>query len=180
MDVVYFSVNNWMYGENYPPLDCFKKWLGNDFNQSFRNDEWCKENKLCVYYGMVDMSCNYTISAPREWVEKNCPELLTDDEYTYITLKGVWKRKWFLGKKKFVWEAVYNKQKYSHFVYDPKDVEEGEVDRVGDMPFREYCEENFGSEYYETGWWDTDDEEDEANDEYDELNAELDGQQAAE
>ena len=80
MDVVYFSVNNWMCGENYPPLDCFRKWLGDDLNQTFRNDTWCKENKLCVYYGVVDMSQNYTVSAPREWVEKNCPELLT--EYT--------------------------------------------------------------------------------------------------
>ena len=80
MDVVYFSVNNWFSGENYPPTKNFKKWLSDDFNQSFRNDEWCKENKLCVYYGCVDMSTNYTISAPREWVEKNCPELLT--EYT--------------------------------------------------------------------------------------------------
>ena len=56
MDVVYFSVNNWMSGENYPPLDCFRKWLGDDLNQTFRNDAWCKENKLCVYYGVVDMS----------------------------------------------------------------------------------------------------------------------------
>lgn len=55
-EVVYFSVNNWFSGENYPPTKNFKKWLSDDFNQSFRNDEWCKENKLCVYYGCVDMS----------------------------------------------------------------------------------------------------------------------------
>ena len=48
------------------------------------SDKWCKKNKLCVYQGAIDMSCNYTVSAPREWVEKNCPELLTDKEYTYI------------------------------------------------------------------------------------------------
>ena len=35
------------------------------------------------------------------------------------------------------------------------------------MPFREYCEENFGSEYYETNYWNEDesDDEDELNDE---------------
>ena len=167
-DVIYFSVNNWMSGEDYPPTENFRKWLSNDFNQSFRNDAWCKENKLCVYYGTVDMSTNYTISAPREWVEKNCPELLTDDEYTYIIRRGTYKKKGLFGKTELVWENVENKQKYSYFVYDPKDVEEGECDSVGDMPFREYCEANFGSKYYETNWWgDNEDEEGENNDEED-------------
>ena len=159
-DVVYFSVNNWFGGENYPPTENFRKWMGNDFNQSFENDQWCKENKLCVYYGTVDMSTNYTISAPREWVEKNCPELLTDDEYTYITHIGTYKKKGLFGKTELVWEDVENKKKYSDFIYSQEDVDEGECDRVGDMPFREYCVENFGSEYYETGWWGDDDDED--------------------
>ena len=166
-NVIYFSVNNWISGENYPPTENFKKWLRDDFNQSFRNDEWCKENKLCVYYGCVDMSQNYTISAPREWVEKNCPELLTDDEYIYITRTGTYKKKSIFSKDtELVWEDVEHKKKYSDFVYDPKDVEEGECDRVGDMPFREYCEANFGSKYYETNWW-GDDEEDDNEDEED-------------
>ena len=165
-DVVYFSVNNWFCGENYPPLDCFKKWLGDDLYQHFRNDTWCKENKLCVYYGAVDMSFNYTVSAQREWVEENCPELLTDKEYTYVTRTGTYKRKGLFKKPELVWEETEHKKKYSDFVYDPKDVEEGECDRVGDMPFRDYCEENFGSKYYETYWWgDEDDEDDEDSDE---------------
>ena len=115
-DVIYISVNNWFCGENFPPTPNFRKWLGNDFNQSFRNDEWCKENKLCVYYGCVDMSQNYTVSAPREWVEKNCPELLTDDEYTYITRVGKPKKKLF-GGYEYVWEDVEHKKKYSDFVF---------------------------------------------------------------
>lgn len=163
--IVYFSVNNWFCGENYPPIENFKRWLGNDFNQSFRNDEWCKENKLCVYYGAVDMSTNYTVSAPREWVEKNCPELLTDDEYTYVTRVGKPKKKLF-GGCEYVWEDQEVKKKYSDFVYVPEDGEETPYcDRVGDMPFREYCEENFGSEYYETGWWGDEDEDEEDDDE---------------
>ena len=163
-NVIYFSVNNWFSGENYPPTENFKIWLSNDFNQGFRNDEWCKENKLCVYHGCVDMSQNYTVSAPREWVEKNCPELLTDDEYTYVTRVGKPKKKLF-GGYEYVWEDVEHKKKYSDFVYSQEDVDEGECDRVGGMPFREYCDENFGSKYYETGWWGDDedytDEEDE-------------------
>jgi len=160
-DVVYFSVNNWFCGRDYPPLKCFKKWLGDDFIQSFRNDEWCKENKLCVYYGCVDMSSNYTVSAPREWVEKNCPELLTDEEYTYPVRRSKWKKSLF-GKGKMIWETIEEKRKYSDFVYVPEDPDDTpDCDRVGDMPFREYCEENFGSEYYDTGWWDNDVEDDE-------------------
>lgn len=166
-EVIYFSVNNWFCGRDYPPTENFKKWLGNDLNQTFRNDTWCKENKLCVYYGVVDMSQNYTVSAPREWVEKNCPELLTEKEYTYITRIGTYIK----GKDEPVYEEVKNKKKYSDFVYSQEDVDEGECDRVGDMPFREYCEENFGSEYYETGWW-GDDDDDEDSDEDDE---EVDG-----
>ena len=162
-DVVYFSVNNWFCGRDYPDTPNFRKWLGDDLYQSFRNDVWCKENKLCVYYGIVDMSQNYTISAPREWVEKNCPELLTDDEYTYYTMISRPKKKKLFGG--YVYETVKEecKKKYSDFVYDPELVEEGECDRIGDMPFREYCEENFGSEYYETHWWG--DDEDDENDE---------------
>ena len=83
-EIIYFSVNNWFSGRDYPPTKNFKKWLGDDLNQTFRNDEWAKKNKLCIYYGVIDMSQNYTIAAPRSWVEKNCPELLTDKEYTYV------------------------------------------------------------------------------------------------
>lgn len=137
-DIIYISVNNWFCGRDYPPTENFKKWLGDDLRQMFRSNSWAKENKLCIYCGIIDMSQNYTISAPREWVEKNCPELLTNNEYTYGSYRG----------------------KYSDFVYYP---EEGETtpdcDKF-DMPFREYCEENFGSEYYETGYWKDQEEND--------------------
>lgn len=157
-DVIFFSVNNWFEGRDYPPTKNFRKWLGNDLTQIFENDEWCKKNKLCVYYGLVDMSQNYTISASREWVEKNCPELLTDDEYTYIVRRSKIKKKLF-GGYKTIWEDIEYKKKYSDFVYVPKDGEETpDCDRIGNMPFREYCEENFGSEYYETGWWEDDED----------------------
>ena len=105
--------------------------MGNDLNLTLRSDEFCKENKLCVYYGAVDMSCNFTVSASREWVEKNCPEII--------------------GSK---------------FEYKPSDGEtEPDCDEVGNMPFREYCEWNFGAEYYETHWWDSDDDDEEEEDE---------------
>ena len=147
MDIIYFSVNNWGSGKYYPPTENFEKWLGDDLNQMFTNDAWCKKNKLCIYYGIIDMSINYTVSAQREWVEKNCPELLTDDEY--------------------ILEDIEHKKKYSDFVYTPEEGEDlPDNDNIGNMPFREYCEENFGCEYYETDWWE-DNEDDEDSDEDD-------------
>ena len=162
-DIIYFSVNNWFCGRDYPPTENFKRWLRNDLKQAFRNDGWAKENKLCIYYGMIDMSQNYTVSAPREWVEKNCPELLSVEEYTYYTVTSRPKKRLFGGYK---YEEVReeHKKKYSDFVYTPEEDEDTpDCDRF-DMPFREYCEKNFGSEYYETGYWD--EPGDEEDDEY--------------
>ena len=162
-DVVFISVNNWFCGRDYPPTENFKKWLGNDLNQTFRSSKWAKENKLCIYHGLIDMSSNYTISAPIEWVEKYCPELLTDEEYTYYTIIQKPKEKLF-GGYEYVEERIENKKKYSDFVYEPYEGETTpDCDRL-DMPFREYCEENFGSEYYETNYWDYEDDEESEED----------------
>lgn len=88
-DIIYFSVNNWYCGIHYPDTETFRKWLGDDGNQYFMDDDLCKENKLCVYCGLIDMSFNYTVSAPREWVEKNCPELLTDySDFIFLPKEG--------------------------------------------------------------------------------------------
>jgi hypothetical protein len=149
-DVVYFSVNNWFCGRDYPKDDQFIKWLGNDLKQTFRDEEWVKENKLCVRYGYIDMSQNYCITAPREWVEKNCPKLLTDEEYEYTLISSV------NGPETY-------KKKYSEFVYQPD--EDGNPPEDGFCwPFLEYCDENIGCEYYEepyeSDFYDDEEEED--------------------
>lgn len=160
-NVIYFSVNNWFCGEDYPPTENFKKWLGSDLNQTFRNDEWTKENKLCIYCGLIDMSMNYTIAAPRKWVEENCPELLTDDEFTYITVisKGNEKGEW-------VQEKQEHKKKYSDFVDKPDEYGDVIDHRFG-WPYLEYKPENFGVHWYHDSSWDEeyeDDDEEEEND----------------
>lgn len=78
MDVVYFELNNWFAGEDYPNDEPFLSWMRNDLNIKFRNEKWVIENELCVVKSMVDMSSNFCITAKKEWVEKNCPKLLTD------------------------------------------------------------------------------------------------------
>lgn len=148
-EIIYFSVNNWFCGRDYPPTDNFKKWLGNDLNQSFRNDAWVKENKLCVTCGCIDMSMNYTIAAPRSWVEKYCPELMTDDEYTYVTCIH----------NKDGETRQEHKKKYSDFVDHPDDF--GDVTSCFGWPYLEYKEENFGCHWYDDIKNDYIDEDDE-------------------
>lgn len=79
-DVVYFELNNWMAGKDYPNCDPYKSWM-NDFNlyDFLGNDEWCKKNKLCVRYYDIDMSVNFLVSAPKDWVERYCESLLEQD-----------------------------------------------------------------------------------------------------
>lgn len=75
--IIYFELNNWSPGLDYPNAEPFTTWMGNDLDLKFTDDEWCKENKLCVIRHLVDMSANFLIAAPESWVKENCPELLT-------------------------------------------------------------------------------------------------------
>ena len=141
-EVIYFNVNNWFYEIDYPPIsDEFSKWVCEYY---FMDDEWCKAQKLCVLAGNIDMSDNYCISAPRSWVEKNCPQLLTDDEYTYYLVYQNYDPKTggtIEEKREF-------KKKFSDFVCKPKPGNSYVVGKFG-WVFREYCEENFGVEFYD-------------------------------
>lgn len=76
-EVVYFELNNWFAGRDYPNEEPFLSWMRDDLNIKFDNDEWVKENKLCVVFDFVDMSQNFCITATKKWVENNCPKLLT-------------------------------------------------------------------------------------------------------
>ena len=77
-DIIYFELNNWFCGRDYPNDEPFKSWMSDDLHIKFNNEDWIKENKLCVVKTFVDMSCNFCITATREWVEKNCPKLLNE------------------------------------------------------------------------------------------------------
>lgn len=79
MDIIYFELNNWAPGRNYPDAEPFISWMKNDLKQSFLNEKWVKENGLVVVHSLVDMSSNYCITAPKKWIIKNCPDLL--DKY---------------------------------------------------------------------------------------------------
>jgi len=85
--IIYFSVNDWGPGNFYPDTDNFRKWLVEEPENYFGNDNWVKENKLCIVVDMIDMSCNYTVSAPIQWVKENCLEILGSD-FQYFPDEG--------------------------------------------------------------------------------------------
>lgn len=85
-EIVYFELNNWSPEKDYPINEPFLSWMRDDLKIKFRDDTWVKENKLVVVESVVDMSLNYCVTATKEWVELNCPELLT--KYTQFVRYG--------------------------------------------------------------------------------------------
>ena len=83
-ELVYFEVNNWSPGKDYPICEPFIEWLSNDLNIQFRSDEWAKENKICVLASIVDMSNNFCVTATKKWVEENCPKLLEEENSKFL------------------------------------------------------------------------------------------------
>lgn len=150
-EIVYFEINNWFAGRDYPNDEIFYKWIK---DYQFRDNEWCKQNKLCVMCGAIDMSMNYCVAAPKSWVEKNCPKLLTDEEYEYkIITSGLDKE---TGKVK---ETVKtHKKKYSDFICQP-DEDGYAYGHISGWEFPEYKEENFGVTWNNSWWGDEDDED---------------------
>ena len=86
-DVVYFELNNWFPGRDYPNVEPFTTWCGDDLDLYFSNAEFVKEHKLCVVESFIDMSVNWCVTAPRSFVEEFCPKLLSDEstEFTVHT-----------------------------------------------------------------------------------------------
>jgi len=82
-EIIYISINNWFAGRDFPESGFFyKKYDKNcDGWINLFSDEYCKRNKLCVNYTVVDMSQNFCISAPKKWVMKNCPEILENESF---------------------------------------------------------------------------------------------------
>lgn len=79
-EIIYFEVNNWFCGRDYPNTEKWKNWMHLQEEPwfQFRKEDWLKENELVVVETIVDMSVNFCVTAKKEWVEKNCPELLTE------------------------------------------------------------------------------------------------------
>ena len=53
-EVIYFELNNWKCGEDYPDDQPFIDWMGNDLKLRFHDEDWIKGNKLVVVFSIVD------------------------------------------------------------------------------------------------------------------------------
>ena len=132
-ELVYFELNNWFSGRDYPNAEPFITWCGHDMNLYFSNEEWVKENKLVVVESYVDMSVNWCVTATKDWVLNNCPKLLSDEstEVCFITT----------GK----YGSTKNPKSYSYKSFLRFPDEDGDVyGRFGDK-FGEYTKENIGT-----------------------------------
>lgn len=127
-DVVYFELNNWFSGRDYPNAEPFITWI---CENKFSNDEWLKENKLVCVKSYVDMSQNFCVTASRQWVEEHCPLLLSDTTLNYIIIRHSWKD----GKE--VDEQITYAKPYKDFLRS--NIEDAKFGY-----FLDYEEENFG------------------------------------
>lgn len=87
-EYVYFELNHWVKGTGYPDAEPFISWMSDYYKTPEEEskswirtpeimDKWFKENGLVVVISNVDMSVNFCVTAKRDWVKENCPELLT-------------------------------------------------------------------------------------------------------
>lgn len=136
-DIVYFELNNWFPVEDYPNAEPFITWCGNDLNLYFSNENWVKENKLCVVESFIDMAVNWCITAPKSWVMKNCPLLLSDSETSeqFVISQN--------GKEK----TSVNSKPYSYYLRHPD--ENGDVIGRFGTDFLPYMDENIGISFGE-------------------------------
>lgn len=143
-EIIYFEINNWFAGRDYPNEEPFKQWVK---DEQFSDDAWCKENKLCVKWGYVDMSESWCVAAPRSWVEKHCPNLLSDKEFTYDLISSRDGR-----------QTYHNN--YADFLCHAD--EDGIYHScICGWVLPEYCEENFGAEFTNEYFDDLEDDEEE-------------------
>ena len=137
-EVVYFELNNWFRGRDYPIDGKLAEWT--EYNQ-FADNIWCKSNRLCVVGEVIDMSYNWCISAPKKWVIENCPEILSDRMYSY----DMWAMT-ASGNKREV-----HAKRYADFIRKP-DKMCRVFSRFGGR-FLDYDENNFGSHWREVDEW---------------------------
>lgn len=129
-DIIHLQLNNWFSGRDYPSEEPFIYWISNN---KFCDDEWCKENQLCVNAAYLDASINWCIAAPRTWVEEHCPIILSEDNFTYFTQQSYWNDE----IDKAEWKTIQHVKWYSEFIVH------GDEGRWG-THFPEYKEENYG------------------------------------
>ena len=90
--VYYIEVNNWS-SEYYPDKEPFISWMSyyeleNLPQLKLMDDEWCKGNKICVKWYLLDMSVNFLLTVTKEWVDEWCPFILEDKYKKFLRNKN--------------------------------------------------------------------------------------------
>lgn len=147
MESIFFELNNWFSGRDYPYEEPFTTWIS---ERQLTKEDWVEENGLVVVCGPLDMSLNYCVTAPKDWVENNCPNLLSDDGYDYEVL--VYSK----GENKIVTEH----RDYKDFLRFSEEGDEVPEGRWG-MPFLPYAKSNVGVHWVDIeNDYDVEDDED--------------------
>lgn len=133
--LIYFELNNWFSGRDYPNEEPFATWMQEN---RFDNEAWCKQNRLVVTSGFIDMSRNWCIIATESWVQENCPKLLEDHTCTYNIITHTYDTE----RNEPIDKTTVRTTKMSDFLRHPD--EDGVVYGRFDWRFPEYSEENFG------------------------------------
>lgn len=90
-NLIHIWLNNWS-NKYCPPEEPFLTWLDDD-NLTLCDNQWMsKQDGITACYSLVDMSINFAVTATEEWVRKNCPILLENQDY----------------RKKFTIDNIYN------------------------------------------------------------------------
>ena len=88
-EIIYFEFNNWCSDDDYPAAEPYNSWVQmrkeKSYYINFRDRDWIEKNRIIVVESFVDMSQNFCVTAPKEWVMENCPDLLT--KYTKFLRK---------------------------------------------------------------------------------------------
>lgn len=79
-DIIKFSVNHWSTSF-HPAEEPFTTWMSDyHYDEYLLNEEYVKKHKLVVVFADIDMSWSFCVTAPREFVEKECPCLLYNEK----------------------------------------------------------------------------------------------------
>jgi len=141
-EIIYFEVDNWFSGRDYPDIEPINEWVKKD---QFNNEEWCKENKLCVVAGPIDMSMCWCVTTSKSWIKKNCPKLLSNKKLKYQLHYS---------------DGTIEKHIYKATDFICKPDENGYVEgKVSSWDFLEYKKENFGV-HWNYSYWDNEREDD--------------------
>lgn len=125
-EIVYFHMATKGAGENsYPPIEPFITIMNNENDiSSVFDDEWAKENEVCITMECFNTFIKFYITATKDWVEKNYPTLLTehkeylkypDDENNTYTTK---KNKYLKYEPENFGVFVYMTKSMKRFLYD--------------------------------------------------------------